>query len=140
MFVNKSGPTVCIDKKQEAQYLYSSHTYLITPPINTRYPTRYPIAFRRQVFALRKTREVQVQVQRFHFYWKTTDSEVAHQEVEHIQYRHHKMSQPNSQILLSLIQGEDGKAWAADKNGWKEQHEDGECSVQCPQYSVWRDE
>ena len=83
MFVNKSGPTVCIDKKQEArsplqQYLYSSHTYLITPPINTRYPTRYPIAFRRQVFALRKTREVQVQVQRFHFYWKTTDSEVAH--------------------------------------------------------------
>ena len=36
------------------------------------------------------------------------------------------MNQPNSQILLSLIQGDEGKAWAADKNGWKEQHEDGE--------------
>ena len=49
------------------------------------------------------------------------------------------MNQPNSQILLSLIQGDEGKAWAADKNGWKEQHEDGEYSVQCHSV-IWRDE
>jgi hypothetical protein len=37
------------------------------------------------------------------------------------------MNQPNSNILLSLIQGDAGKQWAASKNGWKEKNQDGEC-------------
>lgn len=36
------------------------------------------------------------------------------------------MGPPNSDYLLTLIQGEEGRKWAATKNGWKNRNEDGE--------------
>lgn len=36
------------------------------------------------------------------------------------------MGPPNSDYLLTLIQGEEGREWAATKNGWKNRNEDGE--------------
>ena len=39
------------------------------------------------------------------------------------------MGPPNSDYLLTLIQGEEGREWAATKNGWKNKNEDGEFSL-----------